>query len=72
MESTHPLWNGEATANLNSPLAQIVITRMRDGRFRVVCFDDHEVVDEMATIHLEELFELKDRLRSIRAWEPPL
>lgn len=59
-----------AMSGHDTSLAQIVITRMRDGRYRIVCFDGHGVVDELATEDLNALFEFKDRLQSIRGWEP--
>lgn len=60
-----------AGAQLNTEpsaaLAQIVIRRLADGRYRIVCFDDHEVVDELATEDITNLFELTERLHSLGA-----
>lgn len=80
MANAQPQWSGHSTVRQkyrakarptnNASLSQIVVTRLRDGRYRIVCFDGHGVVDELATEDLNALFEFKDRLQSIRGWEP--
>ena len=81
MANAQPQWSGHSTVsqkyrakarptNNAASLSQIVVTRLRDGRYRIVCFDGRGVVDELATEDLNALFEFKDRLQSIRGWEP--
>lgn len=80
MASTQRQWSGHSTESQsyrakarptnNASLSQIVVTRLRDGRYRIVCFDGRGVVDELATEDLNALFEFKDRLQAIRGWEP--